>query len=105
LPLLEAFAATTTAAIQNARLHRKVQELAVTDTLTGLFNRRGFYELGQHEIARFRRTGNPLSMIMIDIDHFKSVNDTYGHSFGDEVLKSLMQNCAANIRKMDIACR
>jgi len=93
LLLLEAYAATITAAIQNARLHNTVQSLAVTDLLTGLLNRRGFNELGNREIARYRRYGRLLSMIMVDIDDFKGVNDTFGHAFGDIVLKALTESC------------
>ncbi len=92
-------------AIDNASLHNEVERLAVTDALTGLFNRRGFSQLGKRELERYHRYGNPLSMIMVDIDHFKDVNDTYGHAMGDEVLKVLTKSCAANIRAMDVAGR
>lgn len=105
LHLLEAFAATTTAAIHNARLHNEVQRMAITDMLTGLLNRRGFSELGKREVDRYRRYGHPLSMIMLDIDNFKTVNDSYGHAFGDEVLRALTDSCTASIRKLDIVGR
>jgi diguanylate cyclase (GGDEF)-like protein len=105
LRLLISLAATTTAAIQNALLHSEVQRLAITDALTGLYNRRGFYDLGQREIERFQRFGRTLSAIMLDIDHFKEVNDTYGHSAGDQVLATLARRCRTNIRHVDILCR
>jgi diguanylate cyclase (GGDEF)-like protein len=105
LKLLESFAATTSAAIQNARLHAKVQKLAITDPLTGLYNRRGFFELGRREIERVRRFGHPLSAIMLDIDHFKPINDTYGHQTGDQVLRALADRLNHNIRGVDILGR
>ena len=92
-------------AMENAALHKEVQRLAITDALTGLLNRRGFAQLGDREIERFHRYGHPLSMIMLDIDHFKGVNDTYGHAFGDEVLKSLASSCQMNVRSMDLIGR
>lgn len=105
LRLLTSLAATTTAAIQNALLHSEVQQLAITDSLTGLYNRRGFYDLGQREIDRFQRFGRTLTAIMLDIDHFKDVNDTYGHSVGDQVLMTLARRCRTNIRHVDILGR
>jgi diguanylate cyclase (GGDEF)-like protein len=105
LRLLTSLAATTTAAIQNALLHSEVQQLAITDALTGLYNRRGFFDLGQREIDRFQRFGRPLTAIMLDIDHFKEVNDTHGHSVGDQVLATLARRFRTNIRHVDILCR
>lgn len=105
LKLLESFAATTSAAIKNARLHAKVQKLAITDPLTSLYNRRGFFELGRREIERVRRFGHPLSAIMLDIDLFKPINDTYGHPTGDQVLRALAERLNHNIRGVDILGR
>lgn len=102
LHLLDSFAATITVAIQNAMLHAEVQHMAITDALTGLYNRRGFFELGQREIERFQRFGRPLSLIMLDIDNFKLVNDAYGHTTGDIVLRELSKSCRAIIRQVDI---
>ncbi|HEC61634.1 MAG TPA: GAF domain-containing protein, partial [bacterium] len=79
LRLLVSFAATATTAIQNARLHAEVKKQAITDALTGLYNRRGLFELGQREVERAHRFGRSLSALMIDIDLFKQVNDRYGH--------------------------
>lgn len=105
LRLLVSFATTTTTAIQNATLHSEVQKQAITDTLTGLYNRRGFFELSQREIDRVRRFGHPLSAIMLDIDHFKLVNDTYTHAVGDEVLQLLAERLRNSLREVDILGR
>jgi diguanylate cyclase (GGDEF)-like protein/PAS domain S-box-containing protein len=103
--LLVSFAATTTEALHNAQLHSEVQKLAITDPLTSLYNRRGFLEIGRREIQRARRFKHPLSAIMLDIDHFKEVNDTYGHGVGDRVLVSLAVSLQNNIRSVDILGR
>jgi len=105
LDLLASFAATASAAIRNAQLHATVQKLAITDSLTGLYNRRGFFELGAREIERALRFERPLTAIMLDVDHFKVVNDTYGHSTGDQVLNNVATLCSSNIRKVDILGR
>ncbi|MCL4559461.1 MAG: diguanylate cyclase [Chloroflexi bacterium] len=105
LRLLVSFAATTTAAIQNATLHAEVQRSAITDQLTGQYNRRGFFDLGKREIERFHRFGRPLSLIMLDVDHFKRVNDTLGHAAGDAVLHDVANRCCAQVRHVDIAGR
>lgn len=105
LRLLVSFATTTTAAIQNALLHAEVQKLALTDSLTGLYNRRGFYELGRHEMERARRFRRPLAAMMIDIDHFKLVNDTFGHAIGDQVLLALAGRLRASLREVDVLGR
>ena len=83
LHLVISFAATATAAIRNAQLHAEVQKQAITDGLTGTYNRRGFYDLGLREVERANRFGRTLAAIMLDIDHFKDVNDQFGHAAGD----------------------
>lgn len=105
LLLLMTFAGTATAAIRNARLHAEVQKLAITDALTGLYNRRGFFEMGKRETERARRFGHPLTAVMIDIDNFKHINDTYGHDTGDLFLAFLGRTCKQHIRDIDIAGR
>jgi diguanylate cyclase (GGDEF)-like protein/PAS domain S-box-containing protein len=102
LRLLASFAATTTAALQNAILHAEIKQLAVTDPLTGQYNRRAFFELGQRELERFLRFNHPLSAVMIDLDHFKEINDTYGHAVGDQILRVLAERCRGSIRETDI---
>lgn len=90
---------------QETMLHQEVERIATIDSLTGIYNRHKFEELFTLESERSRRFSYPLSMIMIDIDHFKSVNDTYGHNVGDEVLKQLADIVQENIRKIDIFAR
>ncbi|MCB9135515.1 MAG: GAF domain-containing protein [Anaerolineales bacterium] len=88
--------------LENARLFQEVQTLATVDELTKIKNRRRLFELGQIEFDRARRHKFPLSAVMIDIDHFKRVNDTYGHAAGDHVMRILSQRCQQEIRKADI---
>lgn len=87
------------------RLQSALQEQAMRDGLTGLFNRRYLDEMLEREVSRARREGIPLSLVMLDIDHFKQVNDTYGHQAGDEVLRILAATLMADIRTEDMACR
>jgi diguanylate cyclase (GGDEF)-like protein/PAS domain S-box-containing protein len=105
LRLLESFAATISAAINNSLLHSRMQRLAITDSVTNLYNRRGFYELARREIERSRRFGHSLSVIMMDLDQLKSVNDTYGHAVGDQVLRTLADRLSQHVREFDILCR
>jgi diguanylate cyclase (GGDEF)-like protein len=105
LRLLVSFAATATAAIHNAQHHADVQQLAITDALTGLYNLRGLGELGRREVERSRRFSRPLAGVMLDIDYFKNVNDQWGHATGNQVLVCLAQICQVNIRDIDIVAR
>jgi diguanylate cyclase (GGDEF)-like protein len=92
-------------ALENYRLFGEVQRLAITDALTGLYNRRHLDELGLREFIRARRFERPLAALMIDIDHFKRVNDSFGHAAGDQVLASLAQRLQAIVREVDILGR
>lgn len=83
----------------------RLETLAVTDNLTGIYNRRKFEELFQREISYAKRYEQPLSLLMIDIDDFKSINDNYGHQVGDEFLKLFSNTLQANIRDIDILGR
>ncbi len=99
------FASQVAVTLENARLYREIIRLAVTDELTGLYNRRGGLELGQREFERAKRHGRALSAILLDIDHFKDVNDTHGHIVGDQVLKVLSERFGNHLRATDIAVR
>lgn len=83
------------------RLFAEVQRLAETDPLTGVFNRRQLFALGQHALLRAKHTAMPLSVVLLDIDHFKQVNDRAGHSAGDSVLVTLAQTCHTVLRTED----
>jgi len=87
------------------RSYQQVQHLSETDSLTGLYNRRKFFEELAREVERVSRYESPLSLIMLDIDHFKQVNDKYGHQMGDEVLRTLADVLRANTRKTDMVAR
>jgi diguanylate cyclase (GGDEF)-like protein len=83
----------------------KLRQQATTDPLTEIFNRRYFFEVAQQELERSQRYKRPLSIIIFDIDHFKKINDTYGHNAGDEVLRKLTEGCAESLRENDIFAR
>ena len=103
--LVTAFANQVAIAIENTRLFGRVEQLAITDGLTGLYNRRHFLELAEHEFQRARRYRRPLAAIMFDIDHFKHVNDTYSHAVGDQVLQALATHCRDSLREIDFIGR
>ena len=105
LTILTNFAATTASAIRNAQLHQEIKEMALTDPLTEVFNRRGLEQWGQYEIDRAKRFNSALSAIFFDLDHFKEINDTYGHEVGDQVLQQIVSCCQEVIRKIDIFAR
>lgn len=83
----------------------KVEYLAITDALTGLYNRRRFHDILQKEFERSKRYSSPVSLLMIDIDHFKKINDKHGHLAGDHVLLEVAQIIQKNIRDVDTAAR
>ncbi len=87
-------------AIENARNFRRISELVITDDLTGLFNGRHFHALLEEEIERVRRFGGKLSLVFIDLDYFKKVNDTRGHLVGSRTLAELGQLIKKNLRKV-----
>lgn len=90
---------------ERKRLHEELRKLAVTDPLTGAFNRRHFMEELHREMGRSDRYHIPFSLIMLDIDHFKVVNDRFGHETGDRVLEELVQLIRNRIRATDILAR
>jgi diguanylate cyclase (GGDEF)-like protein len=86
-------------------LQSKLQEQASRDPLTALYNRRYMDTIAGREIARCNRDHQPLAVMMVDVDHFKKVNDTYGHPGGDEVLKMLSALFLEKVRASDVPCR
>jgi diguanylate cyclase (GGDEF)-like protein len=99
------FAAHAALALRNSWLLQQVQKLAETDGLTGLANRRTFQATLERELSRAARSGDPVTLLMVDIDHFKSLNDKYGHQTGDEVLKLVADVLASACRDFDTAAR
>ncbi|HEV8681502.1 MAG TPA: diguanylate cyclase [Actinomycetota bacterium] len=98
LDTLGSFAAQASVAIENVLLHREAQRLSITDGLTGVWNRRYLALTLAKEIERAQRFGRPLSVLMVDIDRFKDVNDAHGHLRGDEVLVELSRRMLSRIR-------
>ncbi len=92
-------------ALANLKLRETLRNQAIRDGLTGLFNRRYLEETLERELSRGKRSGSPLGVIMLDLDHFKEYNDAYGHNAGDELLCALGQMIQETVRREDIACR
>jgi diguanylate cyclase (GGDEF)-like protein len=92
-------------ALENALLHHTIQRQAMTDDLTGLVNRRRFLEALDGEIVRAEGLGTPVSIVLVDLDHFKLVNDRFGHQAGDEVLRQFAVRALAHLRDVDVAGR
>lgn len=90
---------------ERKRLEKDLKEMAHTDSLTGVMNRRHFFKRANNEISRHQRFNHPMAILMLDIDHFKSVNDTFGHPAGDKVLKSLTSLLKNKLRKVDLIAR
>lgn len=105
LRILATIADYAAIAIENARYFQKVRDLIVTDDLTGLYNARYLLEFLDYEIDRARRYGTDLSLVFLDLDFFKDVNDTYGHLAGSAVLSEMGQVIQQHIRKSDFAAR
>ncbi|MCS6910108.1 MAG: diguanylate cyclase [Anaerolineales bacterium] len=105
LQLARSLSGPASVALENARLHAEVKALSVTDGLTGLANRRAFDRALEREVARAQRYGNPLALIILDIDSFKQYNDAYGHLAGDARLKAIAELLRNNVRDLDLAAR
>jgi two-component system, cell cycle response regulator len=103
--LAEAMARTESALEELRRTNQKLEHLAATDPLTGAANRRQFVESVEAEIVRARRGGAPFSLLALDLDNFKAINDLYGHQIGDEVLRRFVQTCLEAIRPYDGVAR
>lgn len=105
IALIELFSQLVGASIGNVRLFEKIQRQATTDGLTGLINHKTFYELLEKEIWRSKRFGGQISLIMVDVDNLKTINDAYGHRAGDTVICEISRRIRECIRQIDIAAR
>jgi len=105
LDLFQAVANQVAAALENAQLYQRTKELSTRDDLTGLFNRRHFFENMEKEVQRARRYQRVFSVIILDLDDFKKYNDTHGHLKGDEALREVARLLLANTRRADIVAR
>jgi diguanylate cyclase (GGDEF)-like protein len=102
---LEAVADIVAAAVKNAYYFERARQLAYLDGLTGIYNRRYFEKQVAAELERASRYGGYLSLVMVDVDHFKRLNDEFGHLLGDEVLRTVASIFGQQLRKSDMVCR
>ncbi|MEZ4528658.1 MAG: GGDEF domain-containing protein [Desulfobacterales bacterium] len=105
MKILAAIGSFTGIAAENASLYQKVKEMALTDSLTGVNNRLSFQEILVRESQRVRHSGHSVCLLMIDVDDFKNVNDTYGHLIGDRVLRDIAAILKFSVRKSDSVAR
>lgn len=91
--------------LTNERMHRRLRDQATIDPLTGIMNRRAFYDAARPALAALRRKSNRISLCLLDIDHFKQINDTYGHTTGDSVLEQFARLSRDSIREGDLLAR
>ncbi|HEU0201911.1 MAG TPA: diguanylate cyclase [Burkholderiaceae bacterium] len=104
-PFLQTVAENLALGLANVRLREALRSQAIRDPLTGLYNRRFMEETIGYEVRLAARRGTPLALIMADVDHFKQLNDTFGHATGDRVLRELADTVRRRIRRSDLACR
>ncbi|WP_433370860.1 diguanylate cyclase [Actinoplanes sp. CA-142083] len=105
LRTLRTFAGQAGVAVHNVRVHEEAQRLSLTDPLTGLWNYRYLRESLRREVERASRFGRMLAVLVLDLDHFKEVNDTYGHAAGDAVLGEFARRIRIGLREVDVAFR
>jgi len=105
IAVIELFSQLVGASIGNIKLFEKIQRQATTDGLTGLANHKTFYEILEKELWRARRYGGRISLIMIDVDNLKKINDAYGHRAGDKVIRDISKRIKECIRQIDTAAR
>ena len=105
LPIMSLFAKQIGISLERARLFQEVQSISLTDPLTGLHNRRSLFQLGRVEFSRAHRMNRPICCMMLDVDHFKLINDNYGHPSGDQVLQEVAKRCKASVREIDVVGR
>ena len=104
-PTLEVLASHVAVSLANARMLKRLEEMATTDGLTGLFNKRALIEVAAQKIKSSTRFKKPLSVLVCDIDHFKKVNDTYGHDVGDIVIRGFGDVLRRTKRDTDVVAR
>ncbi|HPN51887.1 MAG TPA: diguanylate cyclase, partial [Anaerolineaceae bacterium] len=102
---LKVFADLAAVAIENARMFKITQEMAITDSLTGLNNRRNLFVLAEKEVHRALRYGKALCVLMVDMDNFKDINDTFGHQMGDVALRQIADTFRGHLRDIDVVGR
>ncbi|MFI1991280.1 diguanylate cyclase [Actinoplanes sp. NPDC020271] len=102
---LRTFAGQAGVAVHNVRVHEEAQRLSLTDPLTGLWNYRYLREVLRREVERASRFGRMLTVLVLDLDHFKEVNDTFGHPAGDQVLGEFARRIRVGLREVDVAFR
>ena len=105
IALIELFSQLVGASIGNVKLFEKIQRQATTDGLTGLVNHKTFYEILEKELWRLRRFGGQISLIMVDMDNLKKINDVYGHLAGDKAIREVSKRIKGCIRQIDTAAR
>jgi len=105
LETIRTFASQAAVALDNVLLHQEAQRLSITDGLTGLRNYRFFQQAISRETERAVRFGRPMGLLMLDLDHFKNVNDTHGHQVGDAVLIEIADRVRAEVREVDLVAR
>ncbi|MGJ3258913.1 MAG: diguanylate cyclase [Rhodospirillales bacterium] len=99
------FIASYTDITDRKKMEEDLRRLATTDPLTGVNNRRRYTEISERELTRCKRYRHPICVLMLDADHFKNINDSYGHEAGDRVLKALADACAGELRDVDVLGR
>lgn len=103
--MMQQFTNVVSNAIERSRLLKILKDRAIRDELTGVLNRRGFLQIANTELVRAHRYNHPVGMILLDMDHLKKVNDTYGHAAGDLALQEISKHCKLNIREIDVLGR
>ncbi len=105
LAILSIFSKQVGISLERMRLFQEIQSQALTDPLTGLQNRRSLFELGKIEFSRADRMKRPFCCLMLDLDHFKQINDRYGHLTGDQVVQEFARRCSSSVRDVDLIGR